>query len=124
MTVGIIGASDKEERTSHMAQKQLMETGHKVFPISLDGREILGVKGYKTLDEVGETLDTVTIYVNPGRLDEVVEAIVKNHPRRCIFNPGSESVAHQATLAEEGIHVVEACTLVLLSTGQFESSLR
>ena len=65
MTVGIIGASDKEERTSHMAQKQLMEAGHKVFPISLDGREILGVKGYKNLDEVGETLDTVTIYVNP-----------------------------------------------------------
>ncbi len=120
MKVGIIGASDKEVRTSNTAQKRLMKAGHRVFPISADGKEILGVKGYRNLEEVGEPLDTVTIYVNPGRLDDMIESITQTHPRRCIFNPGSESPAHQATLVEAGIHVVEACTLVLLSTGQFE----
>ena len=36
-----------------------------------------------------------------------------------IFNPGAENTALQQQLAENGIAVLEACTLVMLRTGAF-----
>jgi hypothetical protein len=36
-----------------------------------------------------------------------------------IFNPGTESTHFQNICEENGIEAAEACTLVLLSTGQY-----
>jgi hypothetical protein len=45
--------------------------------------------------------------------------ILSLHPRRVIFNPGAEN-PELATLARANrIEPVEACTLVMLSTGQY-----
>jgi hypothetical protein len=41
------------------------------------------------------------------------------NPRRVIFNPGTESAPLQQALDEAGIEWLEACTLVMLRTGQF-----
>ena len=38
-----------------------------------------------------------------------------------IFNPGTENPGAYDRLKEAGIKVQEACTLVLLKTGQYES---
>jgi hypothetical protein len=40
-------------------------------------------------------------------------------PRRVIFNPGTENPRLARSLRADGIEVEEACTLVLLQTGQF-----
>ncbi|HQY12539.1 MAG TPA: CoA-binding protein, partial [Ferruginibacter sp.] len=41
------------------------------------------------------------------------------HPKRIIFNPGAENEELADLARANGIQPVEACTLVLLSTGQF-----
>jgi hypothetical protein len=48
-----------------------------------------------------------------------VQDILAVRPRRVIFNPGAENASAAETLARHGIEAVEACTLVLLATGQF-----
>ncbi|NLV23978.1 MAG: CoA-binding protein [Deltaproteobacteria bacterium] len=117
--VAIVGASSKEERYSWKAQKMLMERGHRVFPVSSLGKNVLGVVGFRSLLEITEPLDTVTLYVGPARLPEILPALLAQKPRRVIFNPGTEHPQAMAVLGGQGIRVEAACTLVLLATGQF-----
>ncbi len=117
--VAIIGASHKPERYAYKAQVMLTENGHRVFPVSGNGREILGVPGYRSIAEIEEPLDTVTLYLNPQRHQAIVDDILKKRPRRIIFNPGTESDELEALYREQGIDTERACTLVLLRTGQF-----
>jgi predicted CoA-binding protein len=102
-----------------MAQKKLMEHGHKVFPVSPDGKSVLGVSGFRSISEIPEKIDTVTLYVGPKRQDGMIDEIISKKPGRVIFNPETEHPEHMAVLKEHGIDVQEACTLVLLATGQY-----
>jgi hypothetical protein len=47
------------------------------------------------------------------------DAIIALQPKRVIFNPGAECEPLKARLEQEGIDWEEACTLVLLKTGQY-----
>ena len=62
---------------------------------------------------------TLTLYVGPARLEPMIDSLVALKPGRVIFNPGTESPALQQALDTAGIPWEEACTLVLLRTGQF-----
>ena len=64
-------------------------------------------------------IDTVTIYVSPRHQPEYYAYILSLKPRRIIFNPGTENPAFAAMAEKEGIKTMEACTLVMLSTGQY-----
>jgi predicted CoA-binding protein len=96
----------------------LVEHGHEVFPVSPSGQEVLGVEG---LTRIPEGMDTVTLYVGPENLLPVLDELIEAAPKRVIFNPGTESEEAMIRLRENGIEVEEACTLVLLSTGEFDS---
>jgi predicted CoA-binding protein len=114
----VIGASDNPERYSYLAINRLRAKGHPV--------EGIGLKKVKVSDVDIDTdkkplsdIHTVTLYLNPKRQIEYYNYIISLHPRRIIFNPGAEN-EELATLAKaNGIHPQEACTLVLLSTGQY-----
>ena len=45
--------------------------------------------------------------------------IVYLNPRRVIFNPGTENYDFMQQASNEGIEVVEGCTLVMLRSGQY-----
>jgi predicted CoA-binding protein len=117
--VVIIGASTKKERYAFKAHGMLNEYGHKVFPINPYGGEALGSEFFKSFDEFDEQIDTVTLYVQPKRLDGYIDAIISRKPKRVIFNPGTESVSAAKKFKDAGIESIEACTLVMLRTDQF-----
>jgi len=117
--VAVIGASAKEERYSNKAMKMLAEYGHTAVPIATVGDTILGQKTYAHLADVPGAINTVTMYVGPARQQGLFEQIIAAHPRRVIFNPGSENANEYERLKTAGIEAIEACTLVLLRTGQF-----
>lgn len=119
-TVAIIGASPKPERYSNKAQKMLSEYGHIPKPISPIHKEIEGTKAYRSLRDIPEKVDTVTMYVAPKhQFPELIDDIIEASPRRVIFNPGAENQTVYDRLRGQGIEVLEACTLVLLRTHQF-----
>lgn len=117
--VVVIGASNNEERYSNKAMKMLEEYGHRPIPVAPAVESVLGHKAYARPAELTEPVDTVTMYVGPARQPDLVEEIVALRPRRVIFNPGTECAETEARLEEAGIEVIEACTLVMLRTGQF-----
>jgi predicted CoA-binding protein len=118
-TVAIIGASEKPERYAYKAQQMLIESGHEVFPVSRTGTAVLGIAGYRSIADIDKPIDTVTLYIGPPALPDAMPAILQKKPRRVIFNPGTESPIPMQQLRDAGIEVLEACTLVLLRTGQF-----
>jgi len=81
----------------------------------------LGLKVQSALAEVTQPVDTLTMYVGPDRQGALVGDIVRLKPRRVIFNPGTENPSIYPQLQQAGIAVQEACTLVLLSTRQFDA---
>ena len=117
--VVILGASDKADRYSHKAQLLLCEHGHEVVPVHPKLASIEGVPVVADLSLIVGAVDTVTMYVGPAISSALTDKLAALKPRRVIFNPGSENPALAAKLEAAGITVEEACTLVLLRTGQF-----
>jgi predicted CoA-binding protein len=117
--VVVLGASDNPERYSNQAVNRLREHGHEVVPVHPALERIDGIEVVPSLDRVEGAVDTLTVYVSPKVSAGLTDAIVKLAPGRVIFNPGAENAELQAALAERDIPTLEACTLVLLSTGQF-----
>ena len=119
MNVAVLGASNKPERYSHQAVVLLAKKGHAVFPIHPALAEIDGHRAFKKLADVPAPLHTVTLYVSPALSSGLADDILAARPTRAIFNPGTENPELEEKLAAAGIATVQACTLVLLCTGQF-----
>ena len=120
MTVAVLGASDNPERYSNKAVRFLLEKGHEVFPVHPSLKEIDGLKVYASLKDLPKPIDTLTLYLSEERSSMVASEILALKPRRIIFNPGAENPGLEAKAAAEGIKTLEACTLVLLRTDQFD----
>ena len=71
------------------------------------------------VDQLQDKVDTVSVYVRADLLSKDIAKIIALAPRRVIFNPGTESDEMAAAFNKAGIATEEACTLVLLRTGQF-----
>ena len=52
-------------------------------------------------------------------IEPYYDYIMSLKPRRIIFNPGTENDELMRMAAKDGIDTLEACTLVMLSTGQY-----
>ncbi len=119
MNVAVIGASNKPDRYSYKAVVLLREKGHTPYPVhpSLAAVEELPV--HKSLRNIPATIDTISVYLSAGNQKAIEEDILKSGARRVIFNPGAENPELTDRLKKAGIEAMDACTLVLLKTGQF-----
>lgn len=114
----ILGASDNPARYSYLALRRLRAHGHPVLAV---GKKSGRVDDVAILTEPPSDLDvdTVTLYLNPSNQQAYLDYLLTLKPNRIIFNPGAENPQLERVAADSGITVMEACTLVLLSTGQF-----
>ena len=117
--VVVMGASHKPERYSNQAIRLLREHGHEVVPVHPRLDTVEGLPVAHRLEEIDGSVDTLTLYVGPAISSTAAAAIVRLNPRRVIFNPGTENPELEARLDQAGIPHEQACTLVLLRTGQF-----
>ena len=114
----VLGASANPERYSYLAINRLRSHGHPVFGIGKK-RVKLGDVNIETEPKNFENIDTVTLYLNPANQKQYYNYILSLHPKRIIFNPGTENNELEEIAKTNGINTMQACTLVLLSTGQF-----
>lgn len=119
MNVAVLGASKNPDRYSNKAVVALLAAGHTVYPVNPGGGEIEGLPVYKSLSEIDQPVDTVTVYVGPAHIKSVIPSVIACRPRRVIANPGAESILLKAAVMAAHIEYLEACTLVMLRTGQF-----
>jgi len=114
----VLGASDNPARYSYLAIHKLREFHHPVIAIGLKNTTVSDVQIQTGPANIPE-LDTVTLYLNVTNQKKYYDYILSLHPQRVIFNPGAENPEFEKILAVQGIQYMEACTLVLLGTGQY-----
>ncbi|MBL7929175.1 MAG: CoA-binding protein [Bacteroidia bacterium] len=114
----VIGASENPARYSFMAVNRLLMSGYEVIAVGVKKGKIREVNIITEMNAV-EAVHTVTLYINPIHQEAYYDAILKLKPQRVIFNPGAENPDFEEQLQKAGIETVQACTLVMLSTGQF-----
>lgn len=117
--VAVLGATPKPGRFANQVLQLLKEMGYQTTPIHPKFSEIEGLPVTQSLAEVQQAVDTLTLYVGPARLINMIDEIVALKPGRVIFNPGTESRELQQALSNASIEWFEACTLVMLKTDTF-----
>lgn len=114
----VLGASAKPYRYAYKAIEKLRAFGHEVYALGKSPGRVADVVLETQWPEATD-FDTVTVYLNNENQNQYADQLIALHPRRVIFNPGAENPYLAERLRQEGIATEEACTLVLLSTGQF-----
>ncbi len=114
----VMGASLHPERYSFLAVNRLRENNIPTLAFGLKSGTIADVTIDTTLMSYND-IHTVTLYLNPQRQKEFYNYILSLHPKRVIFNPGTENDEFIDLLEKNDIYVEIACTLVLLGTGQY-----
>jgi len=114
----VLGASENPNRYSYLAVKSLKNKGYEVIAIGKRKGTIEDIPIITDLPELRD-IHTITLYLNPENQKPYYDFIVKLKPHRVIFNPGTENEELERKVASIGISTLEACTLVMLSTGQY-----
>lgn len=114
----VLGASDNPSRYSYMAIKRLAAHNHPVIAVGKKETTVGNIAIHKEhIQEEG--IDTVTLYLNPQNQKEYYDYILNLHPKRIIFNPGTENQELIKKAQDAGIEPFIGCTLVMLGTGQY-----
>lgn len=113
----VIGASENPERYSFKAIEALRLHKHEVVALAKKPGRVNGVSIQTNFPK--EEVDTVSMYIGAPRQAEYYSKIISLKPKRVIFNPGTENTEFAAMLNERDIEVEVACTLVLLSIGNY-----
>jgi uncharacterized protein len=114
----VLGASDNPSRYSYLAMNRLQAHQHPVVAVGRKETAVNGIEIHKA-HIPAEGVDTVTLYLNPKNQVEYYDYILGLKPKRIIFNPGTENSELMQMAKQAGIQPVVACTLVMLSTGQY-----
>jgi len=116
----IVGATSDPSRYAYLAAKMLADRKIDFVPIGIKegevfGREIVDLRSKPALQDI----HTITLYIGPANQAEWIDYLIGLKPKRIIFNPGTENPEFFKKAIDAGIQAQPACTLVLLSTGQF-----
>ncbi|MFT4643910.1 MAG: putative CoA-binding protein [Planctomycetota bacterium] len=118
----VLGASLKEDRYSNRAIKSLVKHDVETVAFGLRKGIVAGVE-IETERVAFENLHSITLYLNPKRQEEYYNYILSLKPKRVIFNPGTENYEFMEILKENKISYEVACTLVMLSIGNYKEEI-
>jgi uncharacterized protein len=114
----VLGATPDQSRYAYLAANRLVRHGHPIVNVGLKKGEVAGVPIEKP-EQIHSDIDTVTMYVGTANQKPLYNYILDTHPKRIIFNPGTENPELERMAAEKGIETQYACTLVMLSIGNY-----
>jgi len=114
----VLGVTTDSTRYSYLAAIRLSNCGHTIINVGLRTGNVAGVE-IEMPGEIYTDIHTVTLYISPSKQQPLYDYIIKTNPQRIIFNPGTENEELKKLANDHGITTEYACTLVLLSLGQY-----
>ena len=114
----LIGASLNAERMSNRVAKLLAQQEYETILIGNRDGSINENKIYTSLPDL-KNIDTVTMYLAPEKQSQYYNYILSLQPKRIIFNPGAENPELARLAVENGIEVINVCTMVMLTIGNY-----
>jgi len=78
-TLAVIGAARDENKIGYKILKNILDGGYKgkIFPVNPQGGEILGLKAYRSVEEVNEPVDVASIVIPAKFVFEAVQSCAR-----------------------------------------------
>ncbi len=111
-TVAVIGASNDRAKFGNKAVRAFQQTGHKVFPVHPAQTEVEGLPCYKSILDVPERPNVVSVYLAPERLAGVLPDIAKRGCDELWLNPGTASEEVVQKSEELGLKTRQLCGIL------------
>lgn len=119
-TVAVIGASNDRAKFSNKAVRAYVRQGYFVFPVHPREENIEGLPVWKSVLDLPERPQTVSVYLPPHVLLPLLPDIAAKGCDELWLNPGTESEEVLAEAERLGLNVVQACSLVSLGVSPSE----
>jgi len=114
----VFGASPNPSRFAFRAVGRLLEHNYEVVPLGIRKGKIHGLD-IELEQKQFKDIHTITMYMGAQRQEPYLDYLLSLKPKRIIFNPGAENPQFSAMAEQHGIEVIDACTLVMLSIGNY-----
>ncbi|MBR9699716.1 CoA-binding protein, partial [Candidatus Woesearchaeota archaeon] len=111
-TVAIIGASKDRDKFGNKAVRAYKEQGFTVFPVNPKVKTIEGLACFKSVKDITEKVDFMSIYLPPAKSMGIVDEIIEKKPQFLYINPGAENAKFEKKLTENGIEVRKMCSII------------
>ena len=120
MKTVIVGASLNPQRFANQAAAPLKHYGYEFIPLGIksglvSGQPIQNIRQFPAVNKP----HTITLYIRPELQKQYYDYLLGLKPERIIFNPGAENPEFAKQATDRAIETIDACTLVMLKTGQF-----
>ena len=111
-TVAVIGASSDRTKFGNKAVRAFQQTGYKVFPVHPAQTEVEGLPVFKSITDVPERPNIVSVYLGPDRLVGVLPDIATRGCDELWLNPGTVSAEVLSKARELGLKTRELCSIL------------
>jgi len=114
-TIAVIGASKNRRKYGNKCVRAYREEGYRVFPVNPREEEIEGLAVYRSVGDLPEPPDVVSIYLPPPVTLEVLPEIAARGVRQTLFfNPGSADAKVEERARELDLPARSACSIVAI----------
>jgi uncharacterized protein len=111
-SVAIIGASKDRSKYGNKAVRAFLQQGYKVYPVNVKETEIEGLRAFKSIGDVPERPDMVSVYLPPQVVLGLLREIAAKGCDELWINPGAESDEVIVEAERLGLNVIQACSIV------------
>jgi len=111
-SVAIIGASNNRAKFGNKAVRAFHARGYTVYPVNPHESLVEGIPAFKSVSDVPERPDMVSMYVPPSVVLRLLPEIAAKGCDDLWLNPGTESEAALAEAERLGLNVIQACSII------------
>jgi hypothetical protein len=119
-TVAVVGASNDRNKFGNKAVRAFRAQGYVVIPINPHDIEVEGVKAYRSVLDVPESIDMATVYVPPDVGQGLLAEFEQKQILEIWINPGAESSELLAEARQRKLNVITACSIVGIGRSPYE----
>ena len=107
-TIAMVGASDRPDRASYGVMKFLQDQGYRVIPVNprITGEHVHGEYIWRELDQIGEPIDIVDIFMRSETVGPIVDDAIKVGAKAVWMQLGVVNPEAAARAEEAGLKVV------------------
>ncbi len=110
-TIAVIGASQDNRKVGHAVLNNLKKFSYAgtIYPVNPAGGEILGLKAYPSMAEIGSTVDLAVIAIPaPSVPQSLIECAVAGIRSAIVISAGFKEAGSRGTLLEEEVKKIAA----------------
>ncbi len=113
-SVAILGASAHREKFGNKAVRAFQRAGWRVHPVNPNESSVEGLATYRSLDDVPERVDVLSVYLPPKVTMTLIDDIADAQPGAVWLNPGADGPAVVEAIEREDLAVTRQCSIAAL----------